>query len=862
MAEAQVEVVRLQQEIEEMKKIMEKVMETTNITANQRRDEMRRDEPRRHDEDMNVDLEDDEEVIPNWGLVLPPKLSVPVAPDASALASMLVSPPPLEDLRSHSTGQTSYTGVPQTPAPRLHRIDRQLYNAQAKMERTMHSIVHFLETGDKSALGMAAAQTRSAWEDLLQQRRGLIAGKGGQRILDPRPDDIRPRLLSKEEEQKMDKKQITSSSRTTGRGRPSWAAKTPENWRSRSTSPKRTLEGEKDLVKGRAETHKSDGAQPPGNPARRLGEISLGKIFLPKSSNPELPKIHQPLHLCLQANQDLPQIQFLGPRNNLQQWSDLGASQVLLAAIAKGVRAPITQIPPPTIRLPPVDPQQAQPVIDEYLEIGAIRKLTQAETTRTQNWVPIFLRPKKDGGVRLITDLRELNKCTETPHHKVETWNSVLETLKDRENQWGITLDLKGYFHHLMVESHTQRWMRFKVGQQGYQILAMPFGWSLSPIWAHKLAQPIRAWLNERRWAHCWWVDDILLLGPTREEVERRASSLVSLLTNLGVRVNPKKSMMEASQNLSYVGHLLSLENNCVSPLPEKTAATEKMVQKISKSTKFIPRHLAALAGNLGDANKSNACLHGLHQQLMREAALGVSANAQKFGRANYHRCWGSSVEKSRVLPSLLKHIAHSLRKPIARIFRPSNSRQYTITTDASDTGWGAQLLESKTEIGTCADIWEPHEKTLHITHREALASAKGVQILASRMDPGSALHIQTDATSTAWAWRKGSRKPGMNTQISQTLCLLQRRRIYVTSAHISGLSNRRADWLSRNPDNKNYQLDRTWFLKICQRLKIFPTVDLFASARNKQIPKYCSWRIDPKSLGNAWQLNWGGQVN
>jgi hypothetical protein len=36
------------------------------------------------------------------------------------------------------------------------------------MERTMHSIVHFLETGDKSALGMAAAQTRSAWEDLLQ----------------------------------------------------------------------------------------------------------------------------------------------------------------------------------------------------------------------------------------------------------------------------------------------------------------------------------------------------------------------------------------------------------------------------------------------------------------------------------------------------------------------------------------------------------------------------------------------------------------------------------------------------------------------------------------------------------------------
>jgi hypothetical protein len=286
------------------------------------------------------------------------------------------------------------------------------------------------------------------------------------------------------------------------------------------------------------------------------------------------------------------------------------------------------------------------------------------------------------------------------------------------------------------------------------------------------------------------------------------------------------------------------------------------MVKKMTKSKMFTPRHLAALARNLADANKSNACLHGLHQQLMREAALGVSANAQKFGRKNRQRCWGSSVEKTRVLSSLLGQIAQGLGNPVPRVFRPNTTKRFTITADANEKGWGAQMLLEGREIATCADIWEPHEKEQHITHREALASARGVHTLYNKVNPGSHLHIQTDATSTAWAWRKGSRKPGMNTKIARVLCLLQSKGIYVTAAHISGVSNRRADWLSRNPDAKNYQLDKRWFLHACQRLQIFQTVDLFALARNKQTEKYCSWRTDPKSLGNAWHLHWGGQVN
>ena len=37
--------------------------------------------------------------------------------------------------------------------------------------------------------------------------------------------------------------------------------------------------------------------------------------------------------------------------------------------------------------------------------------------------------------------------------------------------------------------------------------------------------------------------------------------------------------------------------------------------------------------------------------------------------------------------------------------------------------------------------------------------------------------------------------------------------------------------------------------------------MDLFASKLNKKCKKYCSWRVDKDSLGNAWDITWTGQL-
>eukprot|EP00667_Euglena_gracilis_P015354 EG_transcript_15985 len=92
--------------------------------------------------------------------------------------------------------------------------------------------------------------------------------------------------------------------------------------------------------------------------------------------------------------------------------------------------------------------------------------------------------------------------------------------------QWGMTLDIKNFFHHLQIHPKLQRWMRFQVGNRGFQIQALPFGWALSPWWAQKLTKPIRAWLNEQQIPHCWYVDDILILGATAQLTADRTATL------------------------------------------------------------------------------------------------------------------------------------------------------------------------------------------------------------------------------------------------------------------------------------------------------------------------------------------------
>ena len=258
------------------------------------------------------------------------------------------------------------------------------------------------------------------------------------------------------------------------------------------------------------------------------------------------------------------------------------------------------------------------------------------------------------------------------------------------------------------------------------------------------------------------------------------------------------------------------------------------------------------------DAQRSNAKLLGLPQQLMPQAAHSVRWNALRFGSDNREMTWSRTVPKTPVLSQMLRTVLQALQAPLPKPFRPSNPHVFTLHTDSSDVGWGASLKEGGREVGACAQKWSQEWSQRHITHREAKASALGLHHLMHLIPPGSQVQLRSDAVSTVYAWMKGSKILGMNDAIARTYHRAAAKRLHVVPRHMPGQLNTRADWLSRNPDPKDFQLAPSIFQEVCNHFQFFPTVDLFATRHNRQVRRFCSWRVDLQSMGNAFSLDWG----
>ena len=268
--------------------------------------------------------------------------------------------------------------------------------------------------------------------------------------------------------------------------------------------------------------------------------------------------------------------------------------------------------------------------------------------------------------------------------------------------------------------------------------------------------------------------------------------------------------MNQAAQTFKYVGHQINLETNQIIPLEVKQKQTMEMIKPQQGGKRCQPRNVAQLAGNLVDAMKSNAKLLGIPQQMMRRPQRAVTQNQRTLGDWDKNKCWGMSTEKPKGLDMLLMQAAQAVKTPTPMILRAQTPVQLVLKTDASKTGWGAHLNKDNQELANAAGTWEGKEVNLHITHQEALASALAVKHLLPNIPPGSHLILMSDAESTVWTWRKGSKIANLNKPIMEQFNQLALKQVYVTANHIQGKKNKRADWLSRNPDHKNYKLDPT----------------------------------------------------
>ena len=157
--------------------------------------------------------------------------------------------------------------------------------------------------------------------------------------------------------------------------------------------------------------------------------------------------------------------------------------------------------------------------------------------------------------------------------------------------------------------------------------------------------------------------------------------------------------------------------------------------------------------------------------------------------------------------------------------------------------------------------MWSKGQRSWHITRQEAQASVNMVQIALKNnyTKNNSNLIIKTDSKVTVSTWNKGSVKMKLNNIIQPTVTVLAKKAVNNTAKQIPGNENTQADLLPRSiKDRYNYKLNESVFRTVCKQLQVKPTVDLFASDNNHQLPRYYTMRPSPTSIDTyAFKNNW-----
>ncbi|GJP66737.1 hypothetical protein CLOP_g23646 [Closterium sp. NIES-67] len=307
-------------------------------------------------------------------------------------------------------------------------------------------------------------------------------------------------------------------------------------------------------------------------------------------------------------------------------------------------------------RLTQPELQELRNQLDYLLAKGFIRPSTSPFAA------PILFTPKKDGGLRMCTDYRALNRVTIKSRYPIPRTDELIDNL--RGARYFSKLDLRGGYHQIRVFADDCHKTAFRTRYGSYEYTVMPFGLTnASSTFQLTMNGVFRDLLDK---CVIIYLDDILIYSKTREQHLKDLEVFFQRLQRH--RLITKGSKCEfLKQEMEFLGHVISTEGIRIDP--KKLRAIQEWKP---------PTNLQQLQSFLGFVNyvrwfiPNMAGLTGPLTDLLQKGTL-------------YE--WG---EKQQVVFEALKNLLMS--PPVLRIADPE--RPFEFITDASDIAIGAVLMQ------------------------------------------------------------------------------------------------------------------------------------------------------------------------
>lgn len=534
---------------------------------------------------------------------------------------------------------------------------------------------------------------------------------------------------------------------------------------------------------------------------------------------------------------------------NIDAWERIGASARVLDWVANGVPVPLASVPDKRVFDNPDFNESEKKFLDAELSALEQKGVVQKVPTVPHCVSPLKVIPKKNSNYRLICDLRYVNSHCEVPHFSSEGVTILPEVMKGGEV--AVTLDLKDGFYHFPVQADFRKYLGFQYGGCWYVWCVLPFGMVASPYYFHKCIRAVVEFLRDSGCLSVMAYVDDFLLTSSKARMTRDLQFLVNTLDRLGLCVNREKSCLIPSEVVSYLGFDIHCAREGLPPMIfVPRAKVSKLKQDISRAlnrAKVSARLLARLAGR---------CIS------MMAAVFPAKLKLRNVYRLlNSRRSWDEAMAWSSEAREDLMWWIGSLDGWNGRLLVPPATCDLQLSTDASETGWGATL--STAVVQTASGCWRPEVSAETSNFRELLAVYLALLSFANLLE-GKTLEILSDnVTVVALINNLGSSDRRLDAIAQNIWAFAFDHRLMLVAHHISGILNVEPDALSRVPLRHEWTLHPLVFRQL-ERMFGPHTIDRFASLATALLPAYNSRFLDPCTSGidALGQNDWGQHNN
>jgi len=477
--------------------------------------------------------------------------------------------------------------------------------------------------------------------------------------------------------------------------------------------------------------------------------------------------------------------------------------------------------------------------------------------------------PKK---YRLVHNVRHVNKfCKPHPFR--------YESLKDLQahvhgGEWMVKFDLTAGYHHIPLHESQSKYFGFEFEGNYFCWRQLFFGLTLAPYFFTMVLRAICKKWRFRGIVLVHYLDDILVVAPTREQAVAWAALVKADLESLGFVISEDKSQLTPSQVMEFLGFVVDTTGTPSFRVPpERALKLTRALRAVLRlpRTAYVPvRTLASIAGQIMSMSLALAPARLYTRDLY--AVINSKVRHELPGG------WRASVAVSEAAWAELEFWLTGLgRWNGSPINRESTAYLIEMFSDASTLhGWGGwcfdpevvrewPLVVDRTRVLDAQGRWLWLERHDHINLQELRGFLYVLQSFARKLPAGIRIRPRLDNTVAIAYINNGGGPIAALTAIVRQIWLLavEHGWLLEPAEHIPGHLNCRADFNSRVFDSSDWKLNPILFGWLDAWWGTH-TYDRCASRVNRQnnLP-FDSRYYDPEATGVDTMLqSWRGHNN